>query len=68
MGYEHEIFLAEEIANQLIENGEVSRGFLGIVIQQITTELAKSFNVKQGHGIIVSQVKEELTFRVFQNY
>ena len=50
--------LAEAIANQLIENGEVSRGFLGIVIQQITTELAKSFNVKPGHGIIVSQVSE----------
>ena len=50
--------LAEAIANQLIEKGEVSRGFLGIVIQQITTELAKSFNVKPGHGIIVSQVSE----------
>lgn len=50
--------LAKEIANQLIENGEVSRGFLGIIIQQITAELAKSFNVKPGHGIIVSQVSE----------
>lgn len=51
--------LAKEIANQLIKNGEVTRGFLGIVIQQITPELAKSFNVKPGQGIIVSQVSED---------
>ena len=51
--------LAKEIANQLIKSGEVTRGFLGIVIQQITPELAKSFNVKPGQGIIVSQVSED---------
>lgn len=48
--------LAMVIANQLITSGEVTRGFLGIMIQQITPELAKSFNVKPGQGIIVSQV------------
>jgi len=48
--------LAKEIANQLIENGEVTRGYLGIMIQQVTPDLAESFNVKPGHGIIVSQV------------
>ncbi len=48
--------LASEIATQLIENGEVTRGFLGIMIQQVTPDLAKSFNIKMGQGIIVSQV------------
>lgn len=50
--------LAKEIANQLIKNGEVTRGYMGIMIQQITPDLAKSFNVKPGQGIIVSQVSE----------
>jgi serine protease Do len=51
--------LAEEIANQLIQSGEVTRGFMGIIIQQITPDLAKSFNVKPGLGIIISQVNED---------
>jgi len=50
--------LAKEIAYQLIKSGEVTRGFLGIIIQQITPELAESFNVKAGQGIIVSQVND----------
>jgi len=50
--------LAKEIANQLIENGEVTRGYLGIMIQQVTPDLAKSFNIKLGQGIIVSQVND----------
>ena len=50
--------LAKEIAYQLIQSGEVTRGFLGIIIQQITPELAESFNVKAGQGIIVSQVND----------
>ena len=50
--------LAKEIANQLIKNGKVTRGYLGIMIQQITPDLAKSFNIEPGQGIIVSQVSE----------
>ena len=51
--------LAEQIAYQLIKKGEVTRGFLGIIIQQITPELAESFNVKPGRGIIISQVNDK---------
>lgn len=50
--------LAQQIAYQLIKKGEVTRGFLGIIIQQITPELAESFDVKPGQGIIVSQVND----------
>jgi len=51
--------LAQQIAYQLIKKGEVTRGFLGIIIQQITPELAESFNVKPGRGIIISQVNDK---------
>ena len=48
--------LAKAIANQLIEHGDVTRGYLGIVIQQLTADLAESFGVKPSQGILVAQV------------
>ncbi|MEN8801818.1 MAG: DegQ family serine endoprotease [Thiogranum sp.] len=51
--------LAKSIAYQLIENGEVTRGYLGIVIQQLTPDLAESFDIKPGQGILVAQVSED---------
>jgi len=51
--------LARNIADQLIDHGEVTRGYLGIVIQNLTAELAESFDVKPGKGILVAQVSED---------
>jgi len=51
--------LAKAIANQLIEHGEVTRGYLGIVIQQLTPDLAESFDLDSGKGILVAQVSED---------
>jgi serine protease Do len=48
--------LARSIAEQLIETGEVVRGFLGIIIQPLTPDLAKSFDVEQSQGILIAQV------------
>lgn len=51
--------LARSIADQLIRSGEVTRGYLGIVIQQLTPALAKSFGLEQTQGILVAQVSED---------
>jgi len=51
--------LARNIANQLIDKGEVTRGYLGIVIQPLTAELAESFDMRPGKGILVAQVSED---------
>jgi serine protease Do len=51
--------LARSIAEQLIENGEVVRGYLGVVIQQLTAELAESFDIEQTRGILVAQVTDD---------
>lgn len=48
--------LASVIANQLLKNGEVTRGYLGIVIQQLTPDLAESFAIEPGQGILIAQV------------
>ncbi len=50
--------MVKQIAMQLIDKGEVSRSYLGIVIQPLTTELAKAFDLRQGQGILVAEVVE----------
>jgi serine protease Do len=50
--------LAIAIANQLLEHGEVTRGYLGVVIQALTPELARSFDMQPGQGVLVAQVSE----------
>ena len=44
------------IYEQLKGNGKVTRGFLGIIIQDMDEDLAKSFGVAEAKGILVSQV------------
>ncbi len=59
VGFAIPINLARTIADQLIETGEVTRGYLGILIQQLTPELAESFGVEPGQGIVVAQVTSD---------
>jgi serine protease Do len=48
--------MARNVMDQLTKNGKVSRGRLGVGIQDITPELAKNFNVKDVRGVLVSSV------------
>jgi serine protease Do len=50
--------LAKGVAEQLIKHGEVTRGYLGIVIQELTPALAESFGVTENKGILVAQVAD----------
>jgi len=59
IGFAIPINMAKEIANQLIGGGEVTRGHLGVVIQNLTSELAESFNIKNKQGILISEVAED---------
>lgn len=58
IGFAIPIDLAKAIGEQLIDKGEVVRGHLGVVIQPLTDDLAKSFGIKQ-EGILVAQVAED---------
>ncbi len=53
------INMAMDIANQLMDKGEVTRGFLGILIQTLTPELAESFELKNNQGILIAEVSEK---------
>jgi len=59
VGFAIPIDLAKGIANQLMDTGEVTRGYLGIVIQALTPELAESFDLENKAGILVAQVTED---------
>ncbi len=48
--------LADKVTKQLIENGEVKRGWLGVVIQNVTDDIANSLDLSEERGAIVANV------------
>ena len=56
IGFAIPINMAKDIAPQLQEKGHVTRGWLGVGIQEMTPELAKSFGLKDKQGVLVAQV------------
>jgi serine protease Do len=58
IGFAIPVNMARQIRDQLIERGEVTRGRLGVYIQDLTKELARSFGLEDEQGILVSQVIE----------
>ncbi len=48
-----------EVVDQLKETGRVSRGWLGVVIQEVNHELAESFGLDRPRGALVAQVLED---------
>jgi len=56
IGFAIPVNMAKEIASQLQNQGHVTRGWLGVNIQEVTPELAKSFGLKDNKGALVSQV------------
>jgi serine protease Do len=55
IGFAIPINMAREIAPQLQKRGHVTRGMLGVTVQDITPELAKSLNLGATKGALVSQ-------------
>ncbi|MBF1803731.1 DegQ family serine endoprotease [Alloalcanivorax profundimaris] len=51
------IDLAMDVVDQLKENGEVSRGWLGVLIQEVDRDLAESFGLDKPMGALVAQVQ-----------
>ena len=53
------IDVAIDVADQLKTNGKVIRGWLGIVIQEITKELSESFGMKDTKGALVAGIEKK---------
>lgn len=50
------IDVAMNVADQLRRNGKVERGRIGVVIQEVSYDLAKSFGLQAANGALISQV------------
>jgi serine protease Do len=53
------IDVAMEVVNQLKAGGKVSRGWLGVIIQEVTADLAESFGLDRPRGALVAEVQED---------
>ena len=56
IGFAIPVNTAKPLIPQLVSNGQVTRGYLGVNIQTITPELAKALNVEDREGALVSDV------------
>ena len=59
IGFAIPINMARKIMNQLIEYGEVKRGLLGVIMQNLTPELSSAFGLDLHQGVVISQVIEK---------
>ncbi|HEY7817683.1 MAG TPA: Do family serine endopeptidase, partial [Vicinamibacteria bacterium] len=51
--------MARKIYDQLVASGTVTRGWLGVGIQPLSAELARSFGIEGKHGALISEVLGE---------
>ena len=56
IGFAIPVNLAKNVIGQLKEHGSVVRGWLGVMIQQVTPELAKQFHLDRPIGALVGEV------------
>jgi len=58
IGFAIPINMALDIMEQLLETGEVQRGYLGVYAQDLSPELAEAFGLTRQSGAIVNRVLE----------
>ena len=51
--------LAVEVTNALIKDGKVSRGWLGVTIQDVTTDMAEAQGLDEARGAIIADVTDQ---------
>jgi serine protease Do len=53
------IDVAMEVADQLKKSGKVERGWLGVVIQEVSADLASSFGLPKPAGALIAEVQKD---------
>jgi len=59
IGFAIPINMAKAVLTQLKETGKVTRGWLGVAVQPVTPELAKSFGMKEEKGALITEVMKD---------
>jgi len=58
IGFAVPISMAKKFVHDVMTKGHVSRGWLGVGIQELTPEIAKGMGISLSRGVIISQVHE----------
>lgn len=58
IGFAIPINMAKQILSDLIQQGKVVRPWLGISVQDLTSEMAEQFQVKEKEGVLIAQVHQ----------
>lgn len=58
VGFAVPVNLAHSIMKQLVDTGRVSRGYMGVGIQDVTAEMAKTLDLPDSRGVVISRVDE----------
>lgn len=56
IGFAIPVSTAKKIMEQIIQNGSVTRGWIGVAVQELTPELAESFKLGKAQGVLISEV------------
>jgi serine protease DegQ len=56
IGFAIPVSTAKKIMEQIILTGSVTRGWIGVAVQEITPELAESFKLGKIQGVLISEV------------
>jgi serine protease DegQ len=59
IGYAIPVSIARQVMEQIIQKGSVTRGWIGVGVQDITKELAESFKLPRQSGVLISQVERD---------
>jgi serine protease Do len=59
IGFAIPVNVAKDLLPELEEKGKVTRGWLGVMIQKVTPEIAESLNLKEQKGALVADVMKD---------
>lgn len=59
VGFAIPISMAHRVMDQILKNGKVTRGYLGVAIQDMNPDLAKAFKAAEGKGALVGDVSSD---------
>jgi serine protease DegQ len=56
IGFAIPVSIARQVMEQIIKSGSVTRGWVGVEVQDLTPELAESFSLKNAEGALIAGV------------
>lgn len=56
IGFAIPVSTAKKVMEQIIQNGSVTRGWIGVAVQDMTPELAESFKLNDTQGVLISEI------------